>query len=180
MREVLTDDKAMRSRRVALEKRFNARDDHVVLVKGRDHAVVADMMAAPARNRERGVESVDAPVAQYLPARATQDRANRGPRDATSPECGSRDGVKGGNGLSSALTAKTWGSRRLSRQTFTFPPYGLRHGERIFKTFPAEFHAQTAASARTLHPPCAAGSMTSRRSSYDTRVRHPHHRKRGP
>jgi len=147
---------------IALENSFNKVGlDHVLLVKLASTAVVGEMIGL---TRDELVNAVSLAMVDGQSLRTYRHAPNTGSRkswaagDATSRAVRLALIAKTGEmGYPSALTAKTWGFYDVSfkGQPFKFQrPYGSYVMENVlFKiSFPAEFHAQTAAeAAMTLH-----------------------------
>ncbi|WP_028202896.1 bifunctional 2-methylcitrate dehydratase/aconitate hydratase [Paraburkholderia nodosa] len=147
---------------IALENSFNQVGlDHVLLVKLASTAVVGQMLGL---TRDELINAVSLAMVDGQSLRAYRHAPNTGSRkswaagDATSRAVRLALMAKTGEmGYPSALTAKTWGFYDVSfkGQPFRFQrPYGTYVMENVlFKiSFPAEFHAQTAAeAAMTLH-----------------------------
>ena len=147
---------------IALENSFNKVGlDHVLLVKLASTAVVGQMLGL---TREELINAVSLALVDGQSLRTYRHAPNTGSRkswaagDATSRAVRLALMAKTGEmGYPSALTAKTWGFYDVSfkGQPFRFQrPYGTYVMENVlFKiSFPAEFHAQTAAeAAMTLH-----------------------------
>src|SRR6266508_2839313 len=142
---------------IALENSFNRVGlDHVVLVKVASTAVVAQMLGL---SREGIINAVSHAWVDGQSLRTYRHAPNTGSRkswaagDATSRAVRLALIAKTGEmGYPSVLTAKTWGFYDVSfrGQPFKFQrPFGSYVMEHIlFKiSFPAEFHAQTAAEA---------------------------------
>jgi 2-methylcitrate dehydratase len=148
---------------IALENSFNRVGlDHVVLVKVASTAVVAQLLGL---SREQIVDAVSLAWVDGQSLRTYRHAPNTGSRkswaagDATSRAVRLALLVRAGEtGCPTALTAKTWGfyDALFAGRPFRFPrSYGSYVMENIlFKvSFPAEFHAQTAAEcAMALHP----------------------------
>ncbi len=148
---------------IALENSFNRVGlDHVVLVKVASTAVVAAMLGL---SRDEIIDAVSLAWVDGQSLRAYRHSPNTGSRkswaagDATSRAVRLALMVaKGEMGYPSVLSAKTWGFYDVlfKGNAFKFQrPYGSYVMEHVlFKiSFPAEFHAQTAAEcAMTLHP----------------------------
>jgi len=165
MREVLTGMiKAHEIQGVlALENSFNRVGlDHVVLVKVASTAVVAHMIGC---SYDEVVNAVSLAWVDGQSLRTYRHAPNTGSRkswaagDATARAMRLALIAKTGEmGYPSVLTAKTWGFYDVSfrGQEFKFQrPFGSYVMEHVlFKiSFPAEFHAQTAAeAAMALHP----------------------------
>jgi 2-methylcitrate dehydratase len=148
---------------IALENSFNAVGlDHVLLVKVASTAVVGTLLGL---TRDELLNAVSLAWVDGQSLRTYRHAPNTGSRkswaagDATSRAVRLALMAKTGEmGYPSALTAKTWGFYDVSfkGKPFAFQrPYGSYVMENVlFKvSFPAEFHAQTAAEAgMTLHP----------------------------
>jgi 2-methylcitrate dehydratase len=148
---------------IALENSFNAVGlDHVLLVKVASTAVVSRMLGL---SRDEIVNALSLAWIDGQSLRTYRHAPNTGSRkswaagDATSRAVRLALMAKTGEmGYPSALTAKTWGFYDVSfkGRPFAFQrPYGSYVMENVlFKvSFPAEFHAQTAAEcAMALHP----------------------------
>src|SRR5437773_5278903 len=148
---------------IALENSFNRVGlDHVVLVKVASTAVVANMLGL---SHDEIVNAVSLAWVDGQSLRTYRHAPNTGSRkswaagDATSRAVRLALIAKTGEmGYPSALTAKIWGFYDVlfKGQPFKFArPYGSYVMENVlFKiSFPAEFHAQTAAEcAMQLHP----------------------------
>ncbi|MEO8305357.1 MAG: bifunctional 2-methylcitrate dehydratase/aconitate hydratase, partial [Betaproteobacteria bacterium] len=148
---------------IALENSFNRVGlDHVVLVKVASTAVVANMLGL---SRDEVINAVSLAWVDGQSLRTYRHSPNTGSRkswaagDATSRAVRLAMIAKTGEmGYPSVLTAKTWGFYDVlfKGNEFKFQrPYGSYVMENIlFKiSFPAEFHAQTAAEcAMELHP----------------------------
>jgi 2-methylcitrate dehydratase len=147
---------------LALENSFNKVGlDHVLLVKLASTAVVGQLIGL---TRDELINAVTLAMVDGQALRTYRHAPNTGSRkswaagDATSRAVRLALIAKTGEmGYPSALTAKTWGFYDVSfkGQPFRFQrPYGTYVMENVlFKiSFPAEFHAQTAAeAAMTLH-----------------------------
>ncbi|WP_321946110.1 bifunctional 2-methylcitrate dehydratase/aconitate hydratase [Paraburkholderia sp. J10-1] len=147
---------------IALENSFNKVGlDHVLLVKLASTAVVGHLLGL---TRDELINAVTLAMVDGQSLRTYRHAPNTGSRkswaagDATSRAVRLALMAKTGEmGYPSALTAKTWGFYDVSfkGQPFSFQrPYGTYVMENVlFKiSFPAEFHAQTAAeAAMTLH-----------------------------
>jgi 2-methylcitrate dehydratase len=147
---------------IALENSFNKVGlDHVLLVKLASTAVVGQLLGL---TRDELINAVSLAMVDGQALRTYRHAPNTGSRkswaagDATSRAVRLALIAKTGEmGYPSALTAKTWGFYDVSfkGQPFRFQrPYGTYVMENVlFKiSFPAEFHAQTAAeAAMTLH-----------------------------
>jgi 2-methylcitrate dehydratase len=156
---------------IALENSFNKVGlDHVVLVKVASTAVVCGLLGM---SRDRTLNAISLAWVDGQSLRTYRHAPNAGSRkswaagDATSRAVRLALMAKAGEmGYPSALTAKTWGFYDVSfkGQPFKFQrPYGSYVMENVlFKiSFPAEFHAQTAAeAAMTLHGRLAAMGKT--------------------
>lgn len=160
---------------LALENSFNRVGlDHVVLVKVASTAVSAKLMGA---NREQMLSALSHAWVDGQALRTYRHAPNAGSRkswaagDATSRGVRLADiAMRGEMGIPGVLTAPQWGFYDVlfsktnrdqalkpeSSRSFALPqPFGSYVMENIlFKiSFPAEFHAQTAAEAAvTLHP----------------------------
>jgi 2-methylcitrate dehydratase len=148
---------------IALENSFNRVGlDHVVLVKVASTAVVAQMLGL---TRDEIINAVSLAWVDGQSLRTYRHSPNTGSRkswaagDATSRAVRLALIAKTGEmGYPSVLTAKTWGFYDVlfRGNAFKFQrPYGSYVMENVlFKiSFPAEFHAQTAAEcAMQLHP----------------------------
>lgn len=160
---------------LALENSFNRVGlDHVVLVKVASTAVTAKLMGA---NREQLLSALSHAWVDGQSLRTYRHAPNAGSRkswaagDATSRAVRLADiAMRGEMGIPSALTAPQWGFYDVlfsktnkdqalkpeGKREFSLPQdFGSYVMENIlFKvSFPAEFHAQTAAEAAvTLHP----------------------------
>jgi 2-methylcitrate dehydratase len=160
---------------LALENSFNRVGlDHVVLVKVASTAVCAKLMGA---NRDQMMSALSHAWVDGQALRTYRHAPNAGSRkswaagDATSRAVRLADmAMRGEMGIPGALTAPQWGlydvlfsktnkDQKLKpedKRQFSLPqPFGSYVMENIlFKiSFPAEFHAQTAAEAAvTLHP----------------------------
>lgn len=147
---------------IALENSFNKVGlDHVLLVKLASTAVVGQLIGL---TRDELINAVSLAMVDGQALRTYRHAPNTGSRkswaagDATSRAVRLALIAKTGEmGYPTALTAKTWGFYDVSfkGQPFRFQrPYGTYVMENVlFKiSFPAEFHAQTAAeAAMTLH-----------------------------
>ena len=147
---------------IALENSFNKVGlDHVLLVKLASTAVVGQMLGL---TRDELINAVSQAFVDGHALRTYRHAPNTGSRkswaagDATSRAVRLALIAKTGEmGYPSVLTAKTWGFYDVlfKGQPFSFQrPYGSYVMENVlFKiSFPAEFHAQTAAeAAMTLH-----------------------------
>ncbi|HVO90859.1 MAG TPA: bifunctional 2-methylcitrate dehydratase/aconitate hydratase, partial [Casimicrobiaceae bacterium] len=148
---------------IALENSFNRVGlDHVVLVKVASTAVVTAMLGG---TRDEVINAVSNAWIDGQSLRTYRHAPNTGSRkswaagDATSRAVRlALFSLKGEMGIPSVLTARTWGFYDVlfKGNPFTFQrPYGSYVMENVlFKiSFPAEFHAQTAAEcAMQLHP----------------------------
>jgi 2-methylcitrate dehydratase len=156
---------------IALENSFNKVGlDHVVLVKVASTAVVCGLLGLSC---EQTMNAISLAWVDGQSLRTYRHAPNAGSRkswaagDATSRAVRLALMAKAGEmGYPSALTAKTWGFYDVSfkGQPFKFQRrYGSYVMENVlFKiSFPAEFHAQTAAeAAMTLHARLAAMGKT--------------------
>lgn len=148
---------------IALENSFNRVGlDHVMLVRIASTAVAAEMLGC---DREEILSAVSHAWLDGCSLRTYRHAPNTGPRKSWAAGDASSRGLylafianKGEIGYPSAITAKGWGfqdvSFKGSELKFT-QGYGTYVMENIlFKiSFPAEFHAQTAAEvAIILHP----------------------------
>src|SRR5450631_955315 len=147
---------------LALENSFNKVGlDHVVLVKVASTAVVCQLLEL---SREKTIAALSLAWVDGQSLRTYRHAPNTGSRkswaagDATSRAVRLALMARAGEmGYPSALTAKTWGFYDVlfkSRELRFQRPYGSYVMENVlFKiSFPAEFHAQTAAeAAMTLH-----------------------------
>ncbi|MFP3555931.1 bifunctional 2-methylcitrate dehydratase/aconitate hydratase [Paraburkholderia sp. SIMBA_049] len=147
---------------IALENSFNKVGlDHVLLVKLASTAVVGQLLGL---SRDELINAVSQALVDGHALRTYRHAPNTGSRkswaagDATSRAVRLALIAKTGEmGYPSVLTAKTWGFYDVlfKGQPFKFQrPYGSYVMENVlFKiSFPAEFHAQTAAeAAMTLH-----------------------------
>jgi 2-methylcitrate dehydratase len=165
MRDVLTA--AIKAHEIqgvlALENSFNRVGlDHVILVKVASTAVITQMLGG---DRDAIINALSNAFVDGQPLRTYRHAPNTGSRkswaagDATSRAVWlSLMAMKGEMGYPSALTAPQWGFYDVlfKGQPFRFQrPYGAYVMENVlFKiSFPAEFHAQTAAEcAMILHP----------------------------
>ncbi len=148
---------------IALENSFNRVGlDHVVLVKVASTAVVSNLLGL---TRDEVIDAVSLAWVDGQSLRTYRHAPNTGSRkswaagDATSRAVRLALIAKTGEmGYPSVLTAKTWGFYDVlfKGNEFKFQrPYGSYVMENVlFKiSFPAEFHAQTAAEcAMELHP----------------------------
>jgi len=156
---------------IALENSFNKVGlDHVLLVKLASTAVVGQMLGL---TREELINAVSLAVVDGQALRTYRHAPNTGSRKSWAAGDATARAVRlalmaktGEMGYPSALTAKTWGFYDVSfkGQPFRFQrPYGTYVMENVlFKiSFPAEFHAQTAAeAAMTLHGALAQKGKT--------------------
>jgi len=157
---------------LALENSFNKVGlDHVLLVKVASSAVVAKLLGL---NKEQTADVVSHAFIDGSSLRTYRHAPNTGSRKswAAGDACSRAVNLallvqKGEMGYRSALTVKTWGFYDVcfKGQEFKFQrPYGSYIMENIlFKiSFPAEFHAQTAAEgAHILHKKLAEMGKTS-------------------
>ncbi len=157
---------------IALENSFNKVGlDHVVLVKVASTAVVCGLLGM---TREQTVNAISLAWVDGQSLRTYRHAPNTGSRKSWAAGDATSRGVRlalmakaGEMGYPSALTAKTWGFYDVSfkGQAFKFQrPYGSYVMENVlFKiSFPAEFHAQTAAeAAMTLKSKLDAAGKTS-------------------
>ncbi|MDH5285099.1 MAG: bifunctional 2-methylcitrate dehydratase/aconitate hydratase [Betaproteobacteria bacterium] len=148
---------------LALENSFNRVGlDHVVLVKVASTAVVAQMLGL---SREEVIDAVSLAWVDGQSLRTYRHAPNTGSRKSWAAGDATSRAVRlalmartGEMGYPSVLTAKTWGFYDVlfKGNAFRFQrPYGSYVMEHVlFKiSFPAEFHAQTAAEcAMQLHP----------------------------
>ena len=160
---------------LALENSFNRVGlDHVVLVKVASCAVTARLMGA---NREQMMSALSHAWVDGQSLRTYRHAPNAGSRKSWAAGDASSRGVRladiamrGEMGIPGALTAPQWGFydvlfsktnkdqkiKEEGKRQFSLPqPFGAYVMENVlFKiSFPAEFHAQTAAEAAvTLHP----------------------------
>ena len=148
---------------IALENSFNRVGlDHVVLVKVATTAVVANMLGLP---KDEIVNALSNAWIDGQSLRTYRHAPNAGSRKSWAAGDATARGVRlaliartGEMGYPSALTARTWGfyDALFKGQPFRFQrPYSSYVMENVlFKiSFPAEFHAQTAAeAAMQLHP----------------------------
>ena len=160
---------------LALENSFNRVGlDHVVLVKVASTAVAAKLMGA---NREQMLSALSHAWVDGQALRTYRHAPNAGSRKSWAAGDASSRGVRladmamrGEMGIPGVLTAPQWGfydvlfsktnkDQKLKpedKRQFSLPqPFGSYVMENVlFKiSFPAEFHAQTAAEAAvTLHP----------------------------
>jgi len=161
---------------IALENSFNKVGlDHVVLVKAASTAVVCQLLGL---TREQTINALSLAWVDGQSLRTYRHAPNTGSRkswaagDATSRAVRLALMARAGEmGYPSVLTAKTWGFYDVSfhGQEFRFQrPYGSYVMENVlFKiSYPAEFHAQTAAEAAiTIH----AGLKARDKSAEDIR-----------
>ena len=147
---------------IALENSFNKVGiDHVVLVKVASTAVIAKMLGL---NRDEVINAISLAWVDGQALRTYRHAPNAGSRKSWAAGDASARAVRlaliaktGEMGYPSALSAKTWGFYDASfrGQAFKFQrPYGSYVMENVlFKiSFPAEFHAQTAAEcAMQIH-----------------------------
>jgi 2-methylcitrate dehydratase len=148
---------------LALENSFNRVGlDHVVLVKVASTAVVAQLLQL---SHEETVNALSQAWVDGQSLRTYRHAPNTGSRKSWAAGDATSRAVRlalisqtGEMGYPSVLTAKTWGFYDVSfrGQPFKFQrPFGSYVMEHVlFKiSFPAEFHAQTAAeAAMQLHP----------------------------
>ncbi len=148
---------------IALENSFNRVGlDHVVLVKVATTAVVANMLGL---TRDEIINALSLAWVDGQSLRTYRHSPNTGSRKSWAAGDATSRGVrlalmaaKGEMGYPSVLTAPTWGFYDVlfKGKEFKFQrPYGSYVMEQVlFKiSFPAEFHAQTAAEcAMALHP----------------------------
>ena len=148
---------------IALENSFNKVGlDHVVLVKVATTAVAANMLGL---TRDEIINALSLAWVDGQSLRTYRHAPNTGSRKSWAAGDATSRGVrlalmaaKGEMGYPSVLTAPTWGFYDVlfKGKPFKFQrPYGSYVMEHVlFKiSFPAEFHAQTAAEcAMTLHP----------------------------
>ncbi len=148
---------------LALENSFNRVGlDHVVLVKVATTAVVAKMLGC---SYDQVVNAISQAWVDGQSLRTYRHAPNTGSRKSWAAGDATSRGVRlaliaktGEMGYPSVLTAKTWGFYDVSfrgkafRFQRKFASYVMENI--LFKiSFPAEFHAQTAAeAAMTLHP----------------------------
>ncbi|WP_420997052.1 bifunctional 2-methylcitrate dehydratase/aconitate hydratase [Cupriavidus sp. 30B13] len=156
---------------IALENSFNKVGlDHVVLVKVATTAVVAHMLGLA---REEIINAVSLAWVDGQSLRTYRHAPNTGSRKSWAAGDATSRAVRlaliartGEMGYPSVLTARGWGFYDVlfKGQPFRFQrPYGTYVMENVlFKiSFPAEFHAQTAAeAAMTLHGQLAAAGKT--------------------
>ncbi|GAA5824610.1 hypothetical protein JCM3770_006693 [Rhodotorula araucariae] len=147
---------------MALENSFNRVGlDHVILVKLASAAVVSQMLGL---TRDQTVDVVSQVFVDGQSLRTFRHAPNTGSRKSWSAGDACMRAVhlalqvkRGQMGIPTVLTAKTWGFYDVlfKGQEFKFQrPYGSYIMENVlFKiSFPAEFHAQTAAeAAHVLH-----------------------------
>lgn len=145
---------------LALENSFNAVGlDHVILVKIASTAVAAEMLGL---NREEIINALTLAFVDGQSLRTYRHAPNAGSRKSWAAGDATARAVRlaliaktGEMGYPSALTAPTWGFYDVSfgGKPFKFQmPYGSYVMENVlFKvSFPAEFHAQTAAEAAMI------------------------------
>ncbi|WP_233871026.1 bifunctional 2-methylcitrate dehydratase/aconitate hydratase [Paraburkholderia adhaesiva] len=156
---------------IALENSFNKVGlDHVLLVKLASTAVVGQLIGL---TRDELINAVSLAMVDGQSLRTYRHAPNTGSRKSWAAGDATARAVRlaliaktGEMGYPSALTAKTWGFYDVSfkGQPFSFQrPYGTYVMENVlFKiSFPAEFHAQTAAeAAMTLHGMLAQNGKT--------------------
>lgn len=156
---------------IALENAFNQVGlDHVVLVKVATAAVVGQLLGL---SREALINAVSLAWVDGQALRTYRHAPNTGSRKSWAAGDATSRGVRlaliartGEMGYPSALTAKGWGFYDVSfkGRPFRFQrKYGTYVMENVlFKiSFPAEFHAQTAAeAAMTLHRAIAKAGKT--------------------
>ncbi|CAJ0778221.1 2-methylcitrate dehydratase [Ralstonia condita] len=156
---------------IALENAFNLVGlDHVVLVKVATTAVVGQLLGL---SREELINAVSLAWVDGQALRTYRHAPNTGSRKSWAAGDATSRGVRlaliartGEMGYPSALTAKGWGFYDVSfkGRPFKFQrKYGTYVMENVlFKiSFPAEFHAQTAAeAAMTLHTALAKAGRT--------------------
>lgn len=147
---------------LALENAFNQVGlDHVVLVKVASTAVVGEMLGL---SRDEMINALSLAFVDGQSLRTYRHAPNTGSRKSWAAGDATSRAVRlalmartGEMGYPSVLTAKTWGFYDVlfRGRPFAFQrPYGAYVMENVlFKiSFPAEFHAQTAAeAAMTLH-----------------------------
>lgn len=147
---------------LALENAFNQVGlDHVVLVKVASTAVVGEMLGL---SRDEMINALSLAFVDGQSLRTYRHAPNTGSRKSWAAGDATSRAVRlalmartGEMGYPSVLTAKTWGFYDVlfRGRPFAFQrPYGTYVMENVlFKiSFPAEFHAQTAAeAAMTLH-----------------------------
>ncbi|VVD80927.1 2-methylcitrate dehydratase [Pandoraea aquatica] len=147
---------------LALENSFNQVGlDHVVLVKVASTAVVGEMLGL---SRDELIDALSLAFVDGQSLRTYRHAPNTGSRKSWAAGDATSRAVRlalmartGEMGYPSVLTAKTWGFYDVlfKGKPFAFQrPYGSYVMENVlFKiSFPAEFHAQTAAeAAMTLH-----------------------------
>jgi 2-methylcitrate dehydratase len=142
---------------IALENSFNKVGlDHVLLVKVATTAVVSKLLGL---NRDQAIAAVSLAWVDGQSLRTYRHAPNTGSRKSWAAGDATSRGVRlalmaraGEMGYPSALTEKTWGFYDVlfkSREFQFQRPYGSYVMENVlFKiSFPAEFHAQTAAEA---------------------------------
>jgi 2-methylcitrate dehydratase len=145
---------------LALQNAFNRVGlDHVVLVKVATTAVVCALLQL---SREQTINAISLAFVDGQSLRTYRHAPNTGSRKSWAAGDASSRGVRlaliartGEMGYPSVLTAKTWGFYDVSFRSRPFEfqrPYGSYVMENVlFKiSFPAEFHAQTAAEAAML------------------------------
>ncbi len=147
---------------IALENSFNKVGlDHVVLVKVATTAVVAQMLGL---SREQIVNALSLAWVDGQSLRTYRHAPNTGSRKSWAAGDATSRGVRlamiaktGEMGYPSALSAKTWGFYDVSFRGKPFR-FQRRYGSYVMEnvlfkiSFPAEFHAQTAAEcAMQLH-----------------------------
>ena len=148
---------------IALENSFNRVGlDHVMLVRIASTAVAAEMLGC---NRDEILSAVSNAWLDGSSLRTYRHAPNTGPRKSWAAGDASSRGLylaliaaKGEIGYPSAITARGWGFQDVSfngnnlKFTQGFATYVMENI--LFKiSFPAEFHAQTAAEAAIiLHP----------------------------
>ncbi|RQH00222.1 bifunctional 2-methylcitrate dehydratase/aconitate hydratase [Paraburkholderia dinghuensis] len=156
---------------IALENSFNKVGlDHVLLVKLASTAVVGQLIGL---TPDELINAVSLAMVDGQSLRTYRHAPNTGSRKSWAAGDATARAVRlaliaktGEMGYPSALTAKTWGFYDVSfkGQPFRFQrPYGTYVMENVlFKiSFPAEFHAQTAAeAAMTLHSMLAQNGKT--------------------
>lgn len=156
---------------IALENAFNLVGlDHVVLVKVATTAVVGQLLGL---SREELINAVSLAWVDGQALRTYRHAPNTGSRKSWAAGDATSRGVRlaliartGEMGYPSALTAKGWGFYDVSfkGRPFKFQrKYGTYVMENVLLkiSFPAEFHAQTAAeAAMTLHTALAKAGRT--------------------
>jgi 2-methylcitrate dehydratase len=151
---------------LALDNSFNRVGlDHVLLVRVASTAVAAAQLGATREQIGNAVSNAwldGGALRTYRHAPNVGSRKSWAAGDATSRGVWhALIALRGEMGYPSALTAKTWGfyDALFRGQSFSLPqPFGCYVMENVlFKvSYPAEFHAQTAAEAAiTLHPQVA-------------------------